>query len=51
MMKVDRKGGVDRVVCSIHAQNKVVNVVEFLNCQEPEVEASEFISRVRSRCS
>ena len=29
-------------------QIKVVNVVRFLNCQEPE-EDSEFISRVKSR--
>ena len=33
--------------CSIHAQNKLVNVVEFLNCQEPEEAASKFISRVK----
>ena len=30
-MRVDRKGGVDRLVCSIHAQNKLIYVVEFLN--------------------
>ena len=44
IMRCNRKGDMDRVVCSIH---KVVNVVKFL-CQEPE-EASEFISRVKSR--
>ena len=43
-MRVDRKG----VVCSIHTQNNLVNVMEFLNCQEPE-EASEFISRVKNK--
>ena len=35
----DRKGDVDRVVYSSHAQNKVVKEVEVLNCQEPEGEA------------
>ena len=52
-MRVDRKGDMDRVVYSIRAQNKLISMMEFLNCQEPEVEASEFISRVKgegSRC-
>ena len=36
--------------CSIRAQNKLVNVVEFLNlCQEPEEAASKFISRVKGQ--
>ena len=48
-MRVDRKGDMDRVVYSIRAQNKLINVVEFLNCQEPEEEASEFISRVKDQ--
>ena len=36
--------------CSIRAQNKLVNVVEFLNLsQEPEEAASKFISRVKGQ--
>ena len=37
-------------LCSIRAQNKLVNVVEFLNlCQEPEEAVSKFISRVKGQ--
>ena len=48
IMRVDRKGDVGRLVCSIHGQNKLVKVVEFHNCQEPEKEAGPRVHRPRS---